>query len=369
MFLTTVLLSCLSDNSDWRGNIYKFTQEIDDSLKSSNSDFIVENCATDYSFVPDYYRLNKSKKVGELDNLLNLSDSNFRKVGAADYIIEESANYEVVMLNEAHHYPKHRAFATDLLIGLKNNGYKYIGVETLTDFPFFESPEFPTQNLGYYSVEPTFGNFIREAINLGFVLFPYEASSGKNGKEREIQQAQNIAEFMEDNKDGKVFIYCGYDHNYEEELPMWGKAMAGRLTEYTGLDPLTINQTVLNDIEELGSESYVWLDTFGMAHQHIKGNDIFVVHTKDCSKFKRLEWKKRKNNSWLKVDFITKVSAYPILVKVFYNTNEKENNGIPYDIVEMTTESMENWLIVPDSKYLIVLQNKKGDETIIEIDN
>src|SRR5690606_17878963 len=164
-------------------------------------------------------------------------------VNAKDYIIEQSKNSQIVIINEAHHIPKHRTFTKSLLKDLYDNGYRYLGLEALFDSTINER-KFPIIESGYYTKEPEFGNLISEALKIGFTLFKYEASEGKNGKEREIEQAQNIQNFIESVPAGKVLIHCGYAHAFENDYPAWGKAMAGRLKENMNIDPLTIDQTM-----------------------------------------------------------------------------------------------------------------------------
>ncbi len=144
------------------------------------------------------------------------------------------------IINEAHHVPKHRAFTRSLLKELYANGYRYLGLEALFDAAVNET-KFPVIETGYYTKEPEFGNLISEALATGFTLFSYEASQGKNGKEREIEQAENIQKFIENNPKAKVLIHCGYAHAYENDYPAWGKAMAGRLKQNMNIDPLTID--------------------------------------------------------------------------------------------------------------------------------
>ncbi len=107
---------------------------------------------------------------------------------------------------------------------------------------------YPTILSGYYSREPQFGNLLRVAHNMGFNLFGYESRGHENGKGREINQAKNIQAYLEKNPNEKILIHCGYDHGYEGNVGnKWGKAMAGRLTEFTGVNPLTINQVLYSE--------------------------------------------------------------------------------------------------------------------------
>ncbi|MCJ7932796.1 MAG: hypothetical protein MUW56_03990 [Chryseobacterium sp.] len=52
---------------------------------------------------------------------------------------------------------------------------------------------------------------------------------------------------MQKNKNGKYFIYCGYEHAYEGKHQTWEKTMAGRLFDLTKINPLTVDQTQLSE--------------------------------------------------------------------------------------------------------------------------
>jgi len=121
-----------------------------------------------------------------------------------------------------------------------------LGLEAIADSTINER-NYAIQESSYYTKEPEYGNLISEARRLGFNLYGYEASEGKNGKEREIEQAKNIKKFMQAHQNGKYIIHCGFDHVFENEVKNWEKAMAGRLKEYTSIDPFTIAQVKFSE--------------------------------------------------------------------------------------------------------------------------
>jgi hypothetical protein len=97
--------------------------------------------------------------------------------------MDRASREEMIIINEAHHNASHRAFASSLLQGLYDRGYRYLGVETLAN-DSLNTTKFANLNSGFYSKEPEFGNFLYQALKIGFKLFPYDAEG--NGKEREI---------------------------------------------------------------------------------------------------------------------------------------------------------------------------------------
>ncbi len=306
---------------------------------------------SDQVFICDKERIESVTANFPLDRpLIDFSDftENYSPISAQEYVLKRANDAEILILNEAHHYPSHRIFARKLLAGLWSQGYRYLGLEALSMVPDFKQPIYPLSSLGYYCNEPTFANFIREAIGLGFILFPYESS--KQGKEREIEQAKNIASFIEENKEGKTLIYCGYSHNYECEMQVWEKAMAGRLTELTGLNPLTVDQTSFNGITEITlDESVVFVDSLEQSYLSTNCIDVFIFHPPFSPVDGKAMWKATSSTQWVKVDFLTKQVAYPALVFCF-NSLKEVKNGVPFDCVEVLNETENEWICAPKNQ-------------------
>ena len=177
----------------------------------------------------------------------------FRPVDAKEYILQEAGNERILMINEAHHVPYHRIFTASLLQGLYDWGFRFFGAETLSDSSLdnhLNERGYPILNSGFYTKEPQYGNLIRQALAIGYTVFPYEAdfTSIRTGKQREMAQARNIQRVVQEHPDAKMLIHAGYAHIQEDSVGGdWGKAMAGRVREFTGIDPFTINQEVLTD--------------------------------------------------------------------------------------------------------------------------
>ncbi|UTX50761.1 hypothetical protein [Chryseobacterium sp. MA9] len=236
-------------------NPYWFTDDIKRKVADStqSQSWRSQMGATYYSISGQYKPALESwdQTFGRVKKL-NAADSlKFTKlipVNAKEYILKKAANEKIIIINEAHHNASHRTFATSLLQGLYDRGYRYLGIETLAN-DSLNTDKYATLTSGYYSKEPEFGNFIYNALKIGFRLFSYEAEG--NNKEREIGEAKNIFNFMQQNKEGKYLIYCGYQHAYEGIHKSWEKTMAGRLSDLTGVNPFTIDQTQFSEKSSL----------------------------------------------------------------------------------------------------------------------
>ncbi|MHC5311069.1 hypothetical protein ACYSNM_13590 [Myroides sp. LJL116] len=296
-------------------------------------------------------------------------------INAKDYIIEQAKSKEIVIINEAHHLALHRLFTKSLLQELYDNGYRYFGLEALFDTEINQR-KYPILESGYYTKEPEFGNLITEALRIGFTLFSYEATQGKNNTEREIEQAKNIQDFIESVPKGKTLILCGYAHVYENEYPIWGKAMAGRLKENMQIDPLTIDQTMFLERSKLENnhlfmrlnntqESIVLQDSDKQIFNGTKGNsqtDIVVIHPMTQYINDRPHWlKAEKKEHWIEYPATKKKGPLLILA---YRLGEFENNGIPADIVEIGDQSIRKPLYLNKGEYTIVI--KDNNYTIVD---
>jgi hypothetical protein len=298
-------------------------------------------------------------------------------------IVDAARDRQIVILNEAHHVPRHRAFATALMLELRKTGFEYFAAETL---------EHPTERLaarghpliddGYYSKEPVFGDLIRRALAAGYRPIAYEhiaenpeaASEGDwfaKIERREEGQARNLVErlFAKDPK-ARVFIYVGYSHALEEPVDAgdgrkntW---MAARLREKTGIDPLTIDQATTRPMLEplaegafagVAGDSVVLASRADGALWKIKaGFDLTVVHRPT-----RLV---NGRPHWLAMDGYRSPWAIPAkllpkkgrrLVQAFVAS--ETGNAVPIDqaIVEATKPAPK--LMLPKGNYRFAVQD------------
>lgn len=164
-------------------------------------------------------------------------------------IVAQARTRRVVLINELHHMPMHRAFAQRLARELRKIGYNYLACET------FDSGYPVAFSGGYFTRDPIFGGWIAEAIADGWKLVAYEKNTpseqpaaGVIPAQRERVQAQNLVEriFAKD-PNAKVLIHVGLGHLYKgtirtsngQEVAMMGE----QLHRMTGLEMLHVDQT------------------------------------------------------------------------------------------------------------------------------
>lgn len=190
-----------------------------------------------------------------------------RRVAAAEprdairEIVARAARTRVVILNENHGLPQNRAFALRVARALRPLGYSVLAAETFTNrdpaaMTRLAKTGYPTLSTGYYSHDPVFGDFVRQALALGYRPLSYEhisdgqtANRAEGIARREEGQANNLARALAADPKARFFVYVGYSHVTEQPIdgPDDSKAawMATRLKAKTGIDPLTIDQTTL----------------------------------------------------------------------------------------------------------------------------
>lgn len=168
-------------------------------------------------------------------------------------ILREAQTRQVVILNEAHHVPMHRAFAMRLARELRKLGFEYLACEA---FNTAGDPNVGAvgRQTGFYVQDPVFAEFVRDARHEGWKLVPYEAGAPDRNlsdieqvRQREQTQAKNLLDrILAIKPTAKVFIYVGYAHAQKLPVIRNGESalwMAGELKRLTGIDPLSIDQS------------------------------------------------------------------------------------------------------------------------------
>jgi hypothetical protein len=367
---------------DFKTN-YKFSSEIENKIVSDTVPWKHQISAADYATKGDYKNAliqwdlaMGTKEQNYTQHQIDSINQMYSRVKATDYIVEQSKKNQIIIINEAHHNSHHRTFTKSLLQHLYDNGYKNLGLEALTNNDSLNlalnKRKYPTQETGYYIRDPQFGNLVREALEIGYKLFAYEQTSGANGKPREIEQAKNIQKFMAQHPNEKVLIHCGFDHALEGEHKAWEKAMAGRLTEYTGINPLTINQVIYSEKSKPQynhpllkafeiKESSVILDNDNNPLKYKRRNawtDIAVFHPNTKYVDDRPDWLFKNDNKNIAIPLNNISLEFPVMILAF-KKGEDINFAIPLDLTEVKQQTQSCNLGLSKGSYTIVVTNGK----------
>lgn len=193
----------------------------------------------------------------------------YKPAPALDALVEAAASRQLVMINEEHRSSVQRAFANQLIAPLRDLGFNYLAVETLSeDSAPLHARGYPVHATGTYTRDPAFGDLIRRAIDLGYTVVPYEpdravmqprpgdSSPVDAMNRRERGQAENIfARTFANDPQAKVLVFGGRGHIAESRGEQW-TPMGFVLAELSGHDPLTID--LFNMVEHSAPQFEHW---------------------------------------------------------------------------------------------------------------
>lgn len=174
----------------------------------------------------------------------------WKPVPAADYIADAVADRRIVIVNEAHHRPQTRLLTLQLLPRLHALGFDHFAIEALDPADTALSARgYPTEKSGYYIQEPLYGEIVREALRLGFKVHAYEPPDAGllAAQARETGQAQSLQAVLREFPGARLFVHAGYGHADKApgRLPDHARPMAEELARLTGVEPYTVDQTMV----------------------------------------------------------------------------------------------------------------------------
>ena len=293
---------------------------------------------------------------------------------ALEAIPELAKNHQAVFFNEAHNVPLTRTLTVQLLGKLRAEGFDYFAAETLyqTDTKL-QARGYPTAASGFYTEEPICAEMVRTALKLGFKVIAYEALSNATGDAREAEQARNIyRQVFQRDPHARLVVDAGYAHIQESGVYLGGSSMAEHLHKLSGIDPLTVEQTMLYPHPSARDDHPYW--TAVMQQLHPQAPIVFVDQAGkpwslrpgyDVSVFFPPETLRRGRPTWLNLGGLRRpyfVSgdrcdhSYPCLVEARYA--DEGADAIPADRLVLdpvplnatTSDRISNGLIEPNSE-------------------
>lgn len=188
----------------------------------------------------------------------------YTALSALDAIGSAAERRQIIIVNEEHRTPIHRALTHRLLAVLYAKGFRYLALETLREEDAdLNRRGYATYESGYYTFDPVFGDIVRQAIKLGFKAVAYENQKTCSkpedyivcSNERELNQAQNIYDrILKNDPQAKILIHAGRDHALKGELMKGVFMMAGHLQKISGIEPFTVDQMKFSERRNLADE-------------------------------------------------------------------------------------------------------------------
>jgi len=302
----------------------------------------------------------------------------FKPVPAKNYILQRAKSERIIIINEAHQQPMHRVFTESLLAELYKEGYRYFGAEAISESDsLLNERKYPTLQTGGYIQQPQYGNLIRTALALGFYVFAYDTMAGI--EQREAGEARNIKKILDKDPSAKIVIHCGFDHLAKTELPGFGKPMAMRLKDLTGIEPFCIDQTKFTESSGLSFDNplyktlnlnyyAVFVDSSGKLFNDPRGQnqyDVRVYHPRSVYMNGRPNWYFENGRAPFLFTEDIKV-GYPCLLFA-YPVNEDPTMAVPADVVELHSSDDKTALALAHGTYIIVARNRNKREQYFKI--
>jgi hypothetical protein len=314
----------------------------------------------------------------------SLAFAAYQPTAARAYILERARKARIIIINEAHHVPRHRAFTASLLPGLAAQGYRYLAVEGLDAADSLLTQRgYPLLSSGYYVSEPGYGNLLRTAAKAGMQVRPYdygypEGDPANGLRNRELGQVRNIRRILAADPQAKLIIHCGFGHLSERPSPEGDKWMAAYLKEQTGIDPFTIDQTVLTEAAtlatssryyrpQLGAQSAVLLNAEGQpfsAEPLRLSADASVYHPPTRLVQGRPDWLFAEGRQPVAVGARVKI-PFPCQVLAYVAGEPAE--AVPVDVIELASATDKTALALAPGRYRVVVRSRGGQVQELDV--
>lgn len=202
------------------------------------------------TYVGDYVGAHDSYSIRQLpapDDAPSPLTGVYQPRPALEAVAELAKGRKAVFLNEAHNVPLTRTLTVQLLPKLRAEGYTHFAAETLYAADTgLQQRGYPVPASGFYTMEPIYSEMVRTALKLGFKVVAYESEKEGNGDVREHDQAKNLYErvFKQD-PNARLVVNAGYAHIQKNGKYLGGRSMAQHFQKLSGIDPLTVEQTML----------------------------------------------------------------------------------------------------------------------------
>ncbi len=337
--------------------------------------------STLYSFIGEndklyYYPVFKVSNKNP--QLKNLTPDTFKPIDALQYLDSIVKTKQYILINEMHHYPHNRVFTSQFIDILTKNNFKHVLVEGVFYDSLINKTQYPTFHTGFYTLEPEYGNLLRNISTQNLTIHPYEDTISYKLKNRTLNsrdsiQFLNIQNTIAKYPHDKFLIYTGYDHiNKKSKTPL--KRLGQYLAE-NGFDIYCISQDKMNSFRNYTEYDSVIKTFHTKAPFVLLNKNTFIPYSNNPSQYDLeifypyehdTEWtKKNKKSITINLnDFISLKKDHYYLIQIF-------DANIKYHSVPLTNKISWNQdeltLYIPKfiDQYYIVIKNK-NDSTLYQ---
>jgi hypothetical protein len=321
--------------------------------------------------------------------------ADYKMLDALDAIETIAGNRQVIMINEEHRTPFHRALTLQLLPKLYSKGFRYFAAETVDiEDVGLNKRGYPTQGTGYYTADPVYADVIRTALKLGYKVVPYESmdSNCKSPEDnpefcndqRERGQAQNLYErILKTDPQAKIFVHVGRGHNSKAAASKEFNFMGYYFKNLTKIEPFTIDQLRFSERRETALEQplyryltknnvllepSVFQSPKGEFYNQGFGYDMLIFHPRmryengraiflgmnGLRKAEKINLKKLK----IKANKSLFAGSDPVLIQAFYSRESEDT--VPIDQIILYPNKEIPVLMLPNGNFRIVAKDKTG---------
>ncbi len=383
LVLAALLLAGASAHAQQAASPYLFADDIAAALRAAPDRS--QQTAWQYAAIGRYQAAleawDVSRRVGRapLTRPDTLAFAAYQPTAARAYILERARHERIIIINEAHHVPRHRVFTASLLPALAAQGYRYLAVEGLEEADSLLTQRgYLLQTSGYYLSEPCYGNMLRTALRAGMQVRPYdygypEGDPASSLRNRELGQVRNLRRILAANPQAKIIVHCGFGHLSEQPSPEGDKWMAAYLKEQTGIDPFTIDQTVLTEAATLASSSRYYHPQLGAQpavllnaqRQPFSANPQWL--SADASLYHPPTRLVQGRPDWLFTEGRQPVAVGPRVTVPFpcqvlaYVAGEPAE-AVPVDVIELAGPADATALALGPGRYRVVVRRRTGQQ-------
>jgi hypothetical protein len=354
--------------------LYKSISQENKLIEHLNTVQYLSDLSESVSFNGDYYstlEIEKKSYDSKLEDSIysTLSKQTDLITGvefkdAKKFILEKCRSQKVVMINESHNKPLHRAFTASLLEEFYALGFRYLAMETLNQFPNASLKQVNVLT-GHYTCEPIGGELVRKAISLGFTLIAYEDSNYNHTvNQREYTQAENINQILIKDPGAKILVHAGDKHIEKGAISNDRIPMAAYFKIVSGIEPFTIDQTSLTEqsTSEYGSAVYEYYSkkkAFVTPVVILKNNqpkdiydfnfcDVYIMHPPTKYRNGRPTWNAM--NGMKQETAVQPIYQALFFVQAFYEKEYQEK------LIGKLVPADQTYITAPDGYYYLYLQ-------------
>lgn len=298
------------------------------------------------------------------------------------------ARPDVVVVNESHVEQQHRAFFSELLDGLHEIGFGYVGGETFShQISETLNDGVPDSASGVYTADPFLAESLRRAASRGMQMFGYDgippadqlADLGwvERVEARERLQAARIADFVERRgAAGKLLVFVGSAHGSKTSGEDGVTRMAGMLEANHGLKVYSIDQVgsgSMLDTTDLNEERCIDYHRSGLSVPSVmaradsslvsrSGFDVTVFHPATSERPYRLSWLHQTQDRQVVQLDIPSV-AYPSVIKAFRKQDPRLS--VPSDQTLLSAGATTVTLVLPPGVYRVERESRDCEQVVL----